>query len=110
MDIRLSTGRRKFEITNAEGETSVWHYDVVTIKLISESLESKHQLKRDGGELSATTPEFVQEFAQRLQREGLKDCTSDAAYYVYGIVNSQFAAIAEQLSRQVNEVMSTWQT
>jgi hypothetical protein len=110
MEIRLSTGQRKFEITNADGETFVWQYDVVRIKLIAESLEARHELKRDGNEVSATTPEFIKDFAGRLRAEGLKDCTDDAAYYVYGIVNAQFAAISEQLSRQVNEVLNTWQT
>ena len=108
--IKLSNGRRKFEVSFPDGETVLWEYDVVDIKLLAESLERRHGLRRDGvEEISPTTPEFLADLARALDAKGIKGCTTDAAYYVYGIVNAQFSKIAGQLQNQVDEVMRQWQ-
>lgn len=103
--LKLDSGRRAFEVTTPDG-TVRWEYDIVTVKLCSESLEKKHALRKEGSDkLAPATAEFLQDLAVELEKLGLVGCTTDAAFRVHQIVNAQFIAMAASVQSLVNTML-----
>lgn len=98
---KLSAGREFFEIVR-NGVASKWEYDVVDIKLIAEECERACGMRQgDSDKVSRPTAAFLSILATSLQERGCVGCTSDAAFRVYNVVNTQFAIIARDLEAQV---------
>ena len=105
--LTLDNGRRSFEIGKPDGSTYQWEYDIVSVKLEIEALEKKHGLRVDNSdELKATTDSFLKDLAAALEKRGIESCTTDAAYYVYSIVNTQFIQLQAQLQAQVDQILN----
>lgn len=109
--IRIDTGRRKFEISR-NGETKLWEYDILELKLLFEELEAKHGLRNEKNEVLNPTGAFLHELASRLQVLHLDYCTLDVAFRIYNVVNTQFrvlyASISVQVSSQANPPKRNW--
>jgi hypothetical protein len=108
--IRIDTGKRKFEVTS-NGETKLWEYDILAVKLMFEDVEKKHGLRK-GNDVGAPTVECLSDIATGLQSLGLDGCSLDAAFRVYNVVNTQFrvlyASISEQVNSQANPPQRAW--
>ena len=101
---KLSTGREFFEIV-VDGKVSRWEYDVVEIKLLAEDMERACGMRADDSpNVSRPTGEFLSGFAQLLSQRGCTGCTSDAAYRVYNVVNTQFAMMTQELASQITAI------
>ena len=101
---KLSTGREYFEIVT-NGTATRWEYDVVEIKLLAEDAERACGMRsEDSNRVSRPTSEFLSGFAQLLQQRGCTGCTSDAAFRVYNVVNTQFAIMTQELASQITEI------
>ena len=101
---KLSSGREFFEII-VDGNASRWEYDVVEIKLLAEEVERDCGMRIDDKpEVSRPTPEFLAGFAALLSQRGCTGCTSDAAYRVYNVVNTQFAVMTRELNSQITAI------
>ncbi|MFN7841410.1 MAG: hypothetical protein ACK5YR_19035 [Pirellula sp.] len=105
--LKLDNGKRAFQVQTSEGVFR-WEYDVLTIKLTAEELEAKFGLRKLGEDkVVSPTPAFLQAFAFRLHEFGLTDCTVDAAFAVYEIVNTQFIQLSSAVSSQINSILAT---
>lgn len=105
--LKLDTGRRSFEIRKPDGSTYRWEYDIVSVKLEIESFEKKHGIRTNkSDEVGATTEAFLKDLAAFLEDKGIGDCTTDAAFYVYSIVNTQFIAMQAHLQSQVDQILN----
>lgn len=105
--LKLDNGRRSFEIGKPDGSTYRWGYDIVSVKLEIEALEKKHGLRVDNSDqLKATTDSFLTDLAVSLEKRGIESCTTDAAYYVHSIVNTQFIQLQAQLQAQVDQILN----
>ncbi len=101
---KLSTGREFFEIV-INGNATRWEYDVVEIKLLAEDMERACGMRTDDSpKVSRPTGEFLSGFSQLLQQRGCTGCTSDAAYRVYNVVNTQFAVMTQELASQITAI------
>lgn len=101
---KLNTGREFFEII-VNGTSSRWEYDVVEIKLLAEDLERSCLMrKEDSDEVQRPTPAFLAGFAHALAERGCTGCTMDAAFRVYNVVNTQFAAMSRELEAQITSI------
>lgn len=102
MELNISTNRPRFMVTRGEVE-SAWEYDVITLKLAIEMLESQHKL-RDGLKVKPPTAAFLSDVASALQFAGLEGCTADIAYKVYSVVNAQFQRLASDIESQIASI------
>lgn len=101
---KLSSGREFFEII-VDGKASRWEYDVVELKLLAEDLERACGMRSaDSANVSRPTSEFLSGFASSLTQRGCIGCTSDAAYRVYNVVNTQFAIMSQELASQITAI------
>jgi hypothetical protein len=100
----LSTGRKSIEIAKGD-ETTVFEYDVVTMKLLAEELEIRHGMRReDSDKVSGPTVAFLHDYAEALRALGLADCTADAAFRFYNLIATQFVLMTVDLEKQITAI------
>ncbi|XZE18815.1 hypothetical protein SH449x_004120 [Pirellulaceae bacterium SH449] len=105
--LKLDNGKRAFEVQTSKGVFR-WEYDILTVKLTAEDLETKYGLRKLGDDkVVSPTPDFLQSFAASLHELGLHNCTVDAAFAVYEIVNTQFVQLSASVNSQINSILAT---
>lgn len=81
-----------------------WTYDVVTLKLLFEGLETTHTL-RVGDVVKRPTLEFLEDAAVELRKRGLSECSATTAFQIYNLVNIQFVEIVAKQDSQLNAIL-----
>lgn len=102
MTITIKADRPALDIVRGESTTR-WEYDVLTLKLEAERLESVHGLA-DGGRVKSPTLAFLTDFQKFLESNGLTDCSIDLSHRVYSLVTVQFRQMALSIAKQVAEL------
>lgn len=97
--LTINTDRYALDLVRS-GQVTKWEYDVLTLKLEIERLETLHNLKGEKRTLPPTV-EFLIDFAAFLVVQGLEGCSIDTAYRVYSLVTVQFSQIAKDVAGQV---------
>lgn len=94
--IVVNADRPALEIARA-GVVTKWEYDVLTLKMEIERLESVHKLT-DGKPTSTFLAEFA---AFLLTTQGLEECTIDLAMRIHSIALFQFKQLALSIASQI---------
>ena len=88
------------------GQSEPWEYDVLTLKLEAERLETLYKLKEEK-RVNPPTAEFLIDFAAFLVLQGLNGCSIDTAFRVYSLVTVQFSQLSQDIAKQVIELATT---
>lgn len=103
--ISLEPGDLCFEIPLDDGTKQDWRVDLVTAKLLCETVERNHNLKLSDEGTLQPTPDFLDQLSESFVNAGCPRCTPKMAHNAWLAINRQFIRMEIKFRRQMRQTL-----